>query len=184
MAHAGLPDVAAIAPDAPGQSWWPTSFLAPAVQMEPYVQAGIARMLEAVAELERDGLPRGRIWLGGFSQGACLALEVFARHGDGLAGVIAMSGGLVGTGDAGPAGDEALGGFRPKSFHYVPHAAPGRVWISVHERDPHIPLRRVEESAAVLATLGAAVETRLYPGAGHGVMADDIGILRRWLNRA
>ncbi len=184
MAHAALPDVVAIAPDAPGQSWWPTSFLAPAARMAPFVEAGTARMLDAVAELERDGLPRERIWLGGFSQGACLALEVFARHGDGLAGVIAMSGGLVGTDDSSLAGDEALGGFRPKTFHYAPHITPGRVWISVHERDPHIPLRRVEESAAVLSAMGATVETRHYPGAGHGVMAEDVGVLRRWLNRA
>ena len=57
-----------------------------------------------------------------------------------------------------------------------------RVWISVHERDPHIPLKRVEESAAILSALGASVETRVYPGAGHGVMQDDIAALRARLN--
>ena len=33
LSHAALPDVAAIAPEAPGQSWWPTSFLAPMARM-------------------------------------------------------------------------------------------------------------------------------------------------------
>jgi phospholipase/carboxylesterase len=100
LAHAALPDVAAFAPEAPGNSWWPTSFLAPTAQMGPFVAAGLAAIREGVAALGAEGLPRNRIWLGGFSQGACLALEAFAREGEGLAGVIALSGGLVGSGDA------------------------------------------------------------------------------------
>ncbi len=52
----------------------------------------------------------------------------------------------------------------------------------VHQRDPHIPLKRVEDSAAVLAALGADVKTRVYPGAGHGVMQDDIAAIRSLLN--
>jgi phospholipase/carboxylesterase len=182
LAHAALPDVAAIAPEAPGHSWWPTSFLAPSRQMEPFVAAGLGAMREAVATLEAEGLPRTRIWLGGFSQGACLALEAFAREGEGLAGGIALSGGLVGTSDAPGPGDPALYGHGPKRFDYAGRRTGARVWISVHERDPHIPLRRVQESAAALSALGADVETRVFPGAGHGVMQDDIVALCARLN--
>ena len=182
LAHAALPDVAAIAPEAPGNTWWPTSFLAPSRQIEPFVAAGLSAMREAVATLEAEGLPRERIWLCGFSQGACLALETFARDGTGLAGVIAFSGGLVGTSDAPGGGDPALYGHAPKRFDYAGPRMGARVWISVHERDPHIPLKRVEESAAILSALGASVETRVYPGAGHGVMQDDIAALRARLN--
>lgn len=81
--HAGLPGVAAIAPEAPGQSWWPTSFLAPAAQMEPHVARGVDAARAALDTLLATGLPRHRIWLAGFSQGACLALETFARAGEG-----------------------------------------------------------------------------------------------------
>ncbi len=183
LAHAGLPDVAAFAPEAPGNSWWPTSFLAPSAQMEPFVVAGIGAMRSAVEALEAEGLERGQIWLGGFSQGACLALETFAREGEGLAGVIALSGGLVGTADAGGPAAAELYGQTPKHFDYAGSRAGGDVWISVHQRDPHIPLRRVEESVAVLKALSASVESRVYPGAGHGVLADDIAAIRSRLNR-
>jgi predicted esterase len=179
--HAGLPGVAARAPEAPGRSWWPTSFLAPQAQLEPHVAAGVAAAAAALAELQAAGLPRSRLWLAGFSQGACLALETFARAGEGLAGVLAFSGGLVGTADAG-APTPALHGHAGKALDYPGRRDGARVWLSVHERDPHIPLRRVEESAAALAAMGATVATRLYPGAGHGVMREDLAALRAALN--
>ncbi|MEY3306924.1 MAG: hypothetical protein RLZZ413_962 [Pseudomonadota bacterium] len=182
LAHAALPDVAAIAPEAPGRSWWPTSFLAPMAQLEPFVAAGLVAFREAVARLEAEGLPRDRIWLAGFSQGACLALESFARDGAGLAGVFGMSGGLVGLGDAPGGPQPALYGHAPKRFDYPGWRDGAQVWISVHQRDPHIPLQRVQDSAAALKAMGAAVETRVYPGDGHGVMPDDLAALRGRMN--
>jgi predicted esterase len=67
-------------------------------------------------------------------------------------------------------------------------AYPGRrdgaqVWLSVHERDLHIPLRRAQDSAAALRAMGAAVEFRAHPGAGHGVTQADVAALRAALNR-
>jgi predicted esterase len=182
LAHAALPDVAAIAPEAPGQSWWPTSFLAPMARMEPFVATGLAALRDAVAALEAEGLPRERIWLAGFSQGACLALESFARDGAGLAGVFGMSGGLVGRGDAPGGPQPALYGHAPKRFDYPGRREGAQVWISVHQRDPHIPLERVQDSATALKVMGATVETRIYPGEGHGVMQDDLAALRIRLN--
>jgi predicted esterase len=181
VAHLGLPDVAAAAPVAPGNSWWPTSFLAPAAQMEPFVGHGLAAVAAAIAELEAEGLSRGRIWLLGFSQGACLALEAFARQGDGLAGVFGLSGGLVGTADAGGPGLAELYGHAPKRFDYAGRRD-AAVWLSVHERDPHIPLARVTETERVLSAMGADVARRVYPGAGHGVTAEDVAAIRARLN--
>ncbi|NGQ91838.1 phospholipase [Rhodobacter sp. HX-7-19] len=180
MSHAALPDVAAIAPEAPGNSWWPTSFLAPSAQMEPFVTRALAQVTDAISTLTSEGIPPGRIWLAGFSQGACLASEAYARMGEPLAGLLAFSGGLVGTGDAEGPPTEALYGHRPKRFDYGGNRK-GRVWLSVHERDPHIPVQRVQDTAATLSALGAAMETKVYPGAGHGVMRDDISALRRCL---
>lgn len=178
--HAALPAVAAVAPEAPGNSWWPSSFLAPEAQMAPFVQRGLAEVAAGVARLEQAGLARGAIWLCGFSQGACLALEAFAREGEGLAGVFAFSGGLVGMADQGGP-DPALYGHPDKRLDYAGRRT-GQVWMSVHQRDPHIPLQRVEDSAAALRRMGAAVQMQVYPGAGHGVMRDDIAALRRHLN--
>lgn len=178
--HAGLPGVAAVAPEAPGNSWWPSSFLAPAAQMEPFVQHGLAEVAAGVARLEQAGLARASIWLCGFSQGACLALEAFARAGEGLAGVFALSGGLVGLADDGAA-DPALYGHADKRLDYTGQRT-GQVWLSVHKRDPHIPLKRAEDSATALRRSGATVELQVYPGAGHAVMREDIAALRRHLN--
>ena len=137
--------------------------------------------MTGVAALEADGISRDRIWLGGFSQGACLALETFARAGAGLAGVLAFSGGLVGTSDTGAGGDDALYGHPVKAFDYPERRDGARVWLSVHEVDPHIPLKRVRESVDALQTLGAEVEAKIYPGAGHRVMPADQAALQSWL---
>jgi predicted esterase len=179
-----LPDVAGIAPEAPGNSWWPTSFLAPAAQMEPFVLRGLEAVGAAVAALEADGLPRDRIWLCGFSQGACLALEAFARQGEGLAGVFGLSGGLVGTGEAPGGPQAALYGHAPKQFVYPGRRDGARARLSVHERDPHIPLARVTRSAEVLEGMGVRVDLVVHPGAGHGIQQTDVVALRARLNGA
>lgn len=177
----GLPGIAAVAPEAPGRSWWPTSFLAPAARMEPFVTAGVAAVMDGVAALEAGGLARDRIWLLGFSQGAGLALEAYARAGEGLAGAFGLSGALVGTADAEGGPQTALYGHSGKRFDYAGRR-PGKVWLSVHERDPHIPLKRSEETADVFRRLGAEVEFRVFPGEGHGVMREDIAAIRARLN--
>ncbi len=178
--HAGLPQIAAAAPEAPGNSWWPTSFLAPSAQMEPYVAAGLDAVAEAVEVLRATGLGPHQIWLCGFSQGACLALEAFARHGEGLAGVFGLSGGLVGMADLeGPS--PSLMGYLDKQLTYSGPRS-GMAYLSVHERDPHIPLARVNSSAAALRALGAEVAVQIFHGAGHGVMREDIAALRKHLN--
>ncbi len=173
--HARLSGVAAAAPQAPGQSWWPTSFLAPSAQIAPHLQRGLIAVSDAVQVLTDSGIPRASIWLAGFSQGACLALEAFARQGAGLGGVLAFSGGLLGTEDTGVPTD-ALYGHADKRLDYGPLG--GRVWMSVHQRDPHIPLKRIMDSAEALTRSGAQVQSRIYDGAGHLVMPDDIDALR------
>lgn len=184
FAAAALPNTAAIAPQAPGNSWWPTSFLAPTAQIAPHLAAALAQVAGAVATLEAEGLPRHRIWLAGFSQGAGLALEAFARQGAGLAGALGFSGALIGTADAPGAADPALYGYAPKAFDYSTNLSGARVWLSVHERDPHIPLARSVQSAGVFKSLGAEITQHTYPGAGHSVMREDLATLRGWLNTA
>jgi phospholipase/carboxylesterase len=182
MEGLGLPDVAAVAPEAPGNSWWPVSFLSPFDQTAAHVARGIAAMVSAVGVLEGEGIARQNIWLGGFSQGACLALETFAREGAGLAGVFGLSGGLVGTGDAEGGPDALLYGHGPKRLDYAGRREGGRVWLSVHAQDPHIPLKRAEDTAFVLRGMGAEVECKVYPGPGHAVMPADVARMRGWLN--
>ena len=178
-----LPDLALIAPEAPGLSWWPTSFLAPQEQMGPYVTAGLEEAEQAVATLMKEGLSRDRIGVLGFSQGGCLALEYLARHGDGLGFGVALSAGLVGTADRGSA-DPALYGHSDKSLEYATSLTGTQVYMSCHSSDPHIPLKRFEDSAKAISSLGADVSSRTKPGQGHGIDEQDVAAIRKLLNVA
>ncbi|MEX3016603.1 alpha/beta hydrolase [Gymnodinialimonas hymeniacidonis] len=175
----GLPDIALAAPQAPGHSWWPTSFLAPTAQMEPFVQSGLATVEAAIEAL---ALPRSQIALAGFSQGGCLALEFAARNGD-LMATFGLSAGLVGTSDSDESATEALYGHRPKRFDYTTDLSQTPVHISVHEQDPHIPLARAQASVEIFRALGAETNLVTAPGAGHGILQEDVIALRAALNR-
>jgi predicted esterase len=168
----GLEGAEIAAPEAPGNSWWPFSFLAPASAMAPHLEAALATVDIAAAELEARGVPRGRIAVLGFSQGACLALEYAARQGAGLRAVACLSGGLIGTADVpgGPLPD--LYGAADKVFDYDADLTGLPVLLTCHERDSHIPLRRVRDSGEVLRGLGARVQTIIAPGEGHSVTPD------------
>jgi phospholipase/carboxylesterase len=183
-AAAGITGVEVRAPAAAGNSWWPTSFLAPEAVVGPPRDSALSVVKGEVEALEAQGIPRQAIWLLGFSQGACLAAEALARFGAGLAGAFVFSGGLLGTGDSGePPADDLLGQV-PKHFAYDGRRDGARVWLSVHERDPHIPLRRVRETADVFAALGAEVVMDIRHGTGHSVDQTDLATLRRWLAHA
>ena len=157
LAH---PDFTYLAPQASGNAWYPHSFLAPIPQNEPGISSGIRAVADAVAAVEAAGLPAERIVLGGFSQGACLAIEFVARHARRYGGLLAFSGGLIG-----PPGT-------PR--HYEGTLAGAPVFIGCSDVDPHIPLERVKETSDILTGLGAAVTIKFYPNMGHTINQDEI----------
>lgn len=177
------PDVAYLAPQAAGQTWYPFSFLAPLAQNEPALSSALQTVADVLAHLEAAGFPAERVVLSGFSQGACLSLEYAARHPRRYGGLVALSGGLIGTGpraDAEPPHD--------KLFAYAGDLENTPVFLGCSDQDPHIPLARVRESARILKHLGGAVDERIYPGMGHTVNEDEIravrGVLARLLHPA
>jgi predicted esterase len=89
---AGRSRLAYLAPQASGNTWYPYSFLPPIPQNEPGISSGIALLAGLVEELAGRGIPHQRLFLGGFSQGACLALEFGARHARRYGGVFGYSG--------------------------------------------------------------------------------------------
>ena len=186
-AHLALPDVAALAPEAAGRSWWPDSFLAPLAANEPGLSSALSVVEALLADLEAAGVAPERTVLVGFSQGACLALEAAARLARPFRAVAALSGGLVGTAEGGRDAREELYGRADKRFEYGGRltGAEGSgvpVLLGCHERDPHIPLARVARTAEVLDAMGARVETMVLPGAGHGIVAEEAAWLRGRLN--
>jgi len=159
-AYLPRPDLAWLAPQAADSTWYPYSFLAPLDKNEPYLSSALARVAEVVALAEAAGLPPERIFLGGFSQGACLASEFVARNARRYGGLIVFSGGLIGPDDT------------PRDYAGSLSGMP--VFIGCSDVDPHIPVGRVHETAAVLARMGAAVDSRIYPRMGHTINQDEM----------
>lgn len=182
--HLALPDVAVFAPQAAGRSWWPDSFLAPLEANEPGLSSGLSVISNLLDDLNEQGFGPEQVALVGFSQGACLAIEAAARRARPFRAVAALSGGLVGTGEAGGAPRADLYDRPAKTFDYDGQLSDVPVLIGCHEQDPHIPLARVRESAKVLGAMGAKVDTLVIPGAGHGIIAEEATWLRKHLNKA
>jgi len=160
--------VAILAPQAAGRTWYPYSFLSPIEDNELGITSGLGVLARLVERLVSEQVPFERIALLGFSQGACLALEFAARHPHRYKAVAGLSGGLIG-----PPGS-------PRDYPGSLDAAP--VFIGCSDVDPHIPLVRVRETAAVFRRMGAAVDERIYPRMGHTVNDDEIGAVRALLN--
>ena len=180
--HLAVPDVAALAPNAAGNSWWPDSFLGPMTVNGPGLDSGLSVVTDLLDHLERAGFGPERTVLVGFSQGACLASEVAVRAARPFRAVAGLSGGLVGTGEAGGPPLDVLYGRADKLFDYAGRLDGVPVLLGCHERDPHIPLARVARTAEVLEGMGASVETMVIPGAGHGIIAEEAAWLRGKLN--
>ncbi len=175
--------MAVLAPQADGGTWYPHSFLAPLAANEPWLSGAVDAVLRAVGITETAGIPRARIAVGGFSQGACLALEVVARTGGPWAAAFAFSGGLIGRAD-GPGAvpfDKAFD--YPTRLESLLRTRSGGVpvFIGGSDVDAHIPLARMEQTRDALAAMGAAVDLRIYPGMPHTVNADEIAAVRALL---
>lgn len=168
--------VAYLAPEAPGGSWYPESFLAPLTRNEPWLGAALRRLREGVGELESGDVPRERIVLLGFSQGACLSLEFAARDAHRYGGVVALSGGLIGNAEN-PAAEPP----DDKRFEYDGDLAGTPVFLGCSDVDPHIPLARLRRTTEVMTALGAEVTERIYPGMGHTVNQDELHFVQNLL---
>jgi predicted esterase len=165
----GLEGIAYLAPEAAGWTWYPRSFLAPVEANQPYLDSALRRVAVLVEKMEAEGISTQRIALGGFSQGACLALEYVRRNPGRYGGLFGLSGGLIGA-EVG----EAIPG---ASLEGTP------VFLGCSDIDPHIPAERVRESAQVLEAMGAEVETVLYPRMNHTIVDDEIDRVRAILEQ-
>jgi predicted esterase len=90
------PHLAYLAPAAADRTWYPYSFLAERGRNEPGLSSGLAVIDRLVNDTLARGVPKDRIVLLGFSQGACLTAEFAASHADRYGGVVIFSGGLIG----------------------------------------------------------------------------------------
>jgi predicted esterase len=165
----GTEDVAYVAPQAAGNSWYPYSFLAPIPRNEPGITSALGLVTRLLETLQSEGLPADRVAILGFSQGACLTLEFAARNARRYAAIVGLSGGLIG-----PPGT---------SRHYSGSMLGTPVFLGCSDVDAHIPMERVRESAEVFRLLGGAVDERIYRGMDHTVNEDELEAVRALLGR-
>jgi predicted esterase len=78
-----------------------------------------------------------------------------------------LSGGLIGPDDT------------PRDYAGTFSGTP--IFLGCSDVDPHIPKKRVEETAAVLQRMKADVTMRIYPGMGHLVNDDEVAEVKRMM---
>lgn len=151
------------APQATNNTWYPCSFMADEKLNEPYLSASVNDVNDLI-EHTSQYIPKHQIFILGFSQGACLALEVTTRYAAKYGGIVAFTGGLIGSSI-----DENK---------YRGDFGGTNVFISDGDCDPHIPLIRAEQSKKLMEKLGAHVTLKVYPGRNHTIIEDELKFVK------
>jgi len=154
------PEVAIVAPEAAGHTWYPYSFLAPVESNEPWLGSALRLVETSIQRLEGAGIIRRHIALAGFSQGACLASEWVARTATRLAALIAFTGGRIG-----PPGT---------TFDASGDLTGMPIYLSAGEPDPHVPWERMEATRDCFERMGAKVTLKCWPGRPHSILRQEV----------
>jgi phospholipase/carboxylesterase len=158
-------DMALFAPQAEQHSWYPNGFMSPVSRNQPALDSALSVIDELVKTIVTGGIAPEHLYFAGFSQGACLTLEYTTRHARRYGGIIAFTGGLIG---------EQL-----ETGNYKGDFAKTPVLITTGDPDPHVPVSRVKESAAIIEKLGAQVTTQIYKGRPHTITTEEIALANK-----
>ncbi len=157
-----VPDVAFALPRAEGQSWYAARAVDPLTRE---TNAELAASLDGLAQVMHDlraqapGVP---LLLAGFSQGACLSLELACSGRACPDAVAAFTGCRVGV----------PGDTRPLRL------TPGLpVYLSAGDADPWIPVHAFAEAATDLGRAGARLRCDVFPGRPHEVSNAEFAML-------
>lgn len=130
------------------------------------IRESARRVIALLDELEAQGVPRGRIVLGGFSQGAAIALFCALRLERAIGGVAALS------------------GYLPLAGRLFSEATPaGRrtpILMAHGDFDSVIPSVMAERSAGVISQVDSALIARTYP-MDHELCEDEMHDLAKFL---
>jgi phospholipase/carboxylesterase len=141
--------------------WYPHPFMLSKKENEPKLSESIKRIKEALEYIKKS---HDEVYVLGFSQGACLALELGALEE--LAGVVAFSGGFIG-----------------EERELTRKVKTKRALICCSFEDPFIPLERAEISAKIYEDSGAEVLTNFYEGRSHHITIEDMNLAKDLINK-
>lgn len=154
-------------PQAAQNRWYPQTAFGPLEENEPDLSSALIKLDALVSRALESGFTKEQIFLGGFSQGACLALEYVARNAQRYGGLFVLSGALIG-----PPG-------MPRNYNGTLGGMP--VFIGGSDVDPWIKQEWMKEAADVMERMGGAVDFRTYPGMPHTVNDDEINAIREMI---
>jgi phospholipase/carboxylesterase len=152
------------APQAPNRTWYPHGFMDEDALNASYLSSSIETIQGLIDETAKK-IPKDQIYLMGFSQGACLSLEISSRSAAKYGGIVAFTGGLMGS-----------------TIHeerYHGNFEGTQVFIGTSDQDPYIPLTRVEQSKKLIERMGAAVTLKVYKGTSHTITGDEIDWVKK-----
>lgn len=152
--------IAYLAPQADSRTWYPNSGFVPIENNEPYVSSAFQTVADLLSRAADAGLPAGRIVLGGFSQGACLAVEFAARHPRRYGGLYVLSGALMGPVDM------------RRQYSGSLEGTP--VFIGGADHDSWVTEKQLRLTAQVLEEMGGVVSIEVQPGREHTVRQTEI----------
>jgi phospholipase/carboxylesterase len=156
------PDVAYLAPQAPGGSWSPYRSLHRSIRTSRSCRARSCR--KACRGTRRTRVRRGAAGLARLLARRLSRPGVRGPQRAGYGAVIGLSAGLIGPEDT------------PRA--YAGSLAGTHVFLGCSDIDANIPLKRMQDSARVLRRLEDDVVERIYPGMGHTINDDEIGHVR------
>lgn len=155
-----IKDYALLAPEATNHTWYPHSFLVPTQQNEPWLSSAIDILEDLVNTITAQGIDTERIYLLGFSQGACLTLDFAARNATRFGGIAAFTGGLIGD------------RIEQEKYHGDFRGTP--IFVGTGNPDPHVPLERVRKTTDILEEMNAVVTEQVYENRPHTISQDEI----------
>ncbi|HVR20038.1 MAG TPA: iron-containing alcohol dehydrogenase, partial [Polyangiaceae bacterium] len=148
------PTVAVIAPQAFDNEWYRGRNFEARTALGEALERSV-HDVQAILDSVTRRVPAERVVLLGFSQGACLAIEVFTRRSERLGAVFAFSGAVIGEpNEDRPPGD---------AVEETP------VLLGASEGDPWVKRADIDRTAALLATAGADVTLCPVPGDVHAI---------------
>jgi phospholipase/carboxylesterase len=166
--HLPAQDFTLYAPQATNHSWYPYSFMAPEEQNQPALDSALEQLDELVKSILDQGVKSEELYLGGFSQGACLTSEYATRNARKYGGLLLFTGGLI--------GQQLVADRYKGDFEGTP------VLLTTGDPDPHVPVSRVEETAETMEKLGAVVTKKIYPGRPHTILQEELDLAGKILS--
>jgi phospholipase/carboxylesterase len=158
--HLPVSDFYIVAPQATNHTWYPYSFLMPPAENEPWLSSALKLVNDIVIDINQAGIASEKIFIMGFSQGACLTLEYATRYARKWGGIVALTGGLI--------GDSIY------KTNYAGAFQNTKVLLTNSENDPHVPLKRSQESKAQMEAMGASANLLIYPNRPHTILDEEI----------